>query len=68
MGPAGPPLLRAHVLQKGKMAMRYRIARVRATTTAAQPAAQPAIFPFCNTCARRRGGPAGPMMTPAVVA
>ena len=23
-----------------------------------------AIFPFCNTCARRRGGPAGPMMTP----
>ena len=23
-----------------------------------------AIFPFCNTCARRRGGPAGPLMPP----
>ena len=31
-------VLRAHVLQKGKMAMRYHIARVRATTTAAQAA------------------------------
>ena len=30
--------MRAHVLQKGKMAMQYRIARMRATTTAAQAA------------------------------